>query len=99
MAARFITRRKTVLTMQTIVSAKGRVALPRLLRRQLDIRAGDTLDANIEDGRIVLTPRRNRGRRVKIIKDPITGLPVLSAGENPPILTSQEVREILANFP
>jgi AbrB family looped-hinge helix DNA binding protein len=66
MAARFITRRKTFLTMQTTVSAKGRVALPRLQRSQLDIRAGDTLDANIEDGRIVLTPRRKRGRRVKI---------------------------------
>jgi AbrB family looped-hinge helix DNA binding protein len=85
--------------MRITVSTKGLIVLPGPLRSRLDIRAGDTLDANIEDGRIVLTPRRNRGRRVKIIKDPITGLPVLSAGENPPILTSQEVREILANFP
>jgi len=83
-AARFITRRKTVLTMQTTVSTKGPIVLPEPLRRRLDIRAGDPLDANIEDGRIVLTPRRNRGRRAKIVKDPITGLPVLSAGETRP---------------
>jgi AbrB family looped-hinge helix DNA binding protein len=74
--------------MQTAVSTKGQVFLPGALRRRLNIRAGDPLDANIEDGRIVLTPRRNRGRRAKIVKDPITGLPVLSAGENAPILTS-----------
>jgi AbrB family looped-hinge helix DNA binding protein len=81
--------------MQTTVSTKGGVALPRSLRRRLDIRAGDPLDANIEDGRIVLTPRRKRGRRVRIVKDPITGLPVLSAGENAAVLTSKQVEEIL----
>jgi AbrB family looped-hinge helix DNA binding protein len=85
--------------MQTTVSTKGQVVLPGPLRRRLDIRAGDPLDANIEDGRIVLTPRRKRGRQVKIIRDPITGLPVLSAGANAPTLTSKEVEEILSNFP
>ena len=85
--------------MQTTVSTKGQVVLPGPLRRRLDIRAGDPLDANIEDGRIVLTPRRKRGRRVKIVTDTITGLPVLSAGANAPTLTSKEVEEILSNFP
>ena len=85
--------------MQTTVSTKGQVVLPGPLRRRLDIRAGDPLDANIEDGRIVLTPRRKRGRQVKIIRDPITGLAVLSAGANAPTLTSKEVEEILSNFP
>jgi AbrB family looped-hinge helix DNA binding protein len=85
--------------MQTTVSTKGQVVLPGPLRRRLDIRAGDPLDANIEEGRIVLTPHRKRGRRVKIVKDPITGLPVLSAGANAPTLTSKEVEEILSNFP
>jgi AbrB family looped-hinge helix DNA binding protein len=85
--------------METTVSTKGQVVLPGPLRRRLDIRAGDPLDANIEEGRIVLTPRKKRGRRVKIVKDPITGLPVLSAGANAPTLTSKEVEEILSNFP
>ncbi|MFZ0284909.1 MAG: AbrB/MazE/SpoVT family DNA-binding domain-containing protein [Terriglobales bacterium] len=85
--------------MQTTVSTKGQVVLPGPLRRRLDIRAGDPLDAKIENGRIVLTPHRKRARRVKIVRDPITGLPVLTAGVKAPILTSKEVEEILANFP
>jgi AbrB family looped-hinge helix DNA binding protein len=85
--------------MQTTVSTKGQVVLPGPIRRRLDIRAGDPLDANIEDGRIVLTPRRKRARRVKLVRDPITGLPVLSAGAEAPALSSREVEEILASFP
>lgn len=85
--------------MQTKVSTKGQVVLPGALRRRLDIRAGDPLDADIENGKIVLTPRQKRTHRLKIVTDPITGLPVLSAGPKAPTLTSKEVEEILANFP
>lgn len=85
--------------MQTKVSTKGQVVLPGPLRRRLDIRAGDPLDANIENGRIVLTPARKRRLRVKFVTDPVTGLPALSAGPDVPNLTSKEVEEILANFP
>jgi AbrB family looped-hinge helix DNA binding protein len=85
--------------MQTKVSTKGQVVLPGPLRRRLDIRPGDPLDANIEDGRIVLTPRKKRSHRVKFVTDPVTGLPALSAGPNAPILSSKEVEEILTNFP
>jgi AbrB family looped-hinge helix DNA binding protein len=85
--------------MQTTVTTKGQVVLPEPLRRRLDIRAGDSLNVKIEGGRIVLTPRKKRTRRAKLVRDPVTGLPVLSAGENAPVLTSKEVREILANFP
>jgi AbrB family looped-hinge helix DNA binding protein len=85
--------------MQTKVSTKGQVVLPGPLRRRLDIRAGDPLDADIENGRIVLTPRRKRPHQVKFVTDPITGLPALSAGPNAPTLSNKEVDEILANFP
>jgi AbrB family looped-hinge helix DNA binding protein len=85
--------------MQTKVSTKGQVVLPGPLRRRLDIRAGDPLDVNIEDGRIVLTPRTKRAGRVNILTDPNTGLPVLSAGPDAPTLTGKEVEEILANLP
>ena len=37
--------------------------------------------------------------RVKIAIDPITGLPVFSAGPDSPVLSSKDVEEILANFP
>ena len=85
--------------MQTKLSTKGQVVLPGPLRRRLDLRPGDPLDAAIEDGRIVLTPRQKRLQRAKIVTDPITGLPVLTAGLKSPKLTSKEVEEILASFP
>ena len=85
--------------MQTKVSTKGQVVLPGPIRRKLGIRAGDPLDANIEDGRIVLTPHRKRAFEAKIIEDPITGLPVLYAGPDAPELTSEMVAEMLADFP
>lgn len=73
--------------------------LPGPLRRRLGIRAGDPLDAAIEAGRIVLTPANRRPRKVRIIADPVTGLPVLDAGPATERMTSREVRDILANFP
>jgi AbrB family looped-hinge helix DNA binding protein len=85
--------------MQTKVSTKGQVVLPGPLRRRLDIRPGDPLDADVEDGRIILTPRKKRPHRAKLVSDPVTGLPALSAGPDAPSLTSKEVSEILANFP
>lgn len=85
--------------MTTKVSTKGGVVLPASLRRKLGIRAGDSLQAKIEAGRIILIPR-NRGRyKTKIVRDPVTGFPVLSAGQDAPMLTSKEVHEILADFP
>jgi hypothetical protein len=47
----------------------------------------------------VLTPASKRPHRVKIVTDPVTGLPAFSAGPDAPTLTSKEVEEILANFP
>lgn len=85
--------------MTTKVSSKGQVVLPGPLRRKLGIRTGDPLEAKIEAGRIVLIPQRKRSHKTRIVTDPATGLPVLSAGPNAPILSSKEVREILTNFP
>jgi AbrB family looped-hinge helix DNA binding protein len=85
--------------MQTKVSTKGQVVLPGPLRRRLDIRAGDALDVEIQEGRIILMPRPKRARRVKLVSDPVTGLPALSAGPGAPTLSSKEVEEILINFP
>jgi len=84
---------------QTKVSTKGQVVLPGPIRRRLGINAGDPLEARIESGSIVLTPRKKRPHPIKIATDPITRLPVLTAGPDAPGLTSKEVEEILANFP
>jgi len=85
--------------MKTKISTKGQVVLPGPIRRRLDLRPGDPLDANIEGGRIVLTPRKKRSYRARIVIDPVSGLPALSAGPDAPTLTSKDVEEILSNFP
>jgi AbrB family looped-hinge helix DNA binding protein len=85
--------------MRTRVSTKGQIVLPGPIRRRLGIRAGDPLDAEIEAGSIILTPLKKQAHKGRIISDPVTGLPVLSAGANAPVLSSKEVEEILANFP
>jgi AbrB family looped-hinge helix DNA binding protein len=86
--------------MQTKVSTKGQIVLPGPLRRRLGIRAGDSLDVVIEKDRIVLTAPKKRARSTaRIIKDPITGFPVIDVGPDAPVLTSKMVRELLVDFP
>jgi hypothetical protein len=43
--------------------------------------------------------KKKRPRKGKIIKDPLTGFPVLTAGPGAPKLTNEQVAEILADFP
>lgn len=85
--------------MHTRVSTKGQIVLPAPLRHRLGIRAGDTLDVAVEKGRIVLTTPKRKHFKARIIEDPITGLPVLYAGPDAPVLTSEMVKELLADFP
>jgi len=85
--------------MQTKVSTKGQVVLPSGMRRRLGLQPGDALDADLDGDRIILTPRRVRRGTARIVKDPVTGLPVLTAGADAATLTSEQVREILAEFP
>jgi AbrB family looped-hinge helix DNA binding protein len=85
--------------MQTKVSTKGQIVLPQPIRRRLNIRAGDTLDIALEKDRIVLTAPKRKYFTARIIEDPITGFPVLYAGPDAPVLTSEMVRELLVDFP
>jgi AbrB family looped-hinge helix DNA binding protein len=75
------------------------VVLPQAIRRKMNLRAGDSLEARIEGERIVLIPKKKRSRKGRITRDPLTGLPVLTAGPGAPKLTSKQVAEILADFP
>jgi len=45
------------------------------------------------------SPRKKPRYKVRIIEDRITGLPVLDAGPDAPVLTSERVKELLADFP
>jgi AbrB family looped-hinge helix DNA binding protein len=85
--------------MLTRVSTKGQVVVPSRIRRKLGLQPGDSLEARVEGQHIILTPRKVRSRKARIIRDAVTGLTVLTAGPKAPTLTSAEVREILADFP
>ena len=86
--------------MQTRLSTKGQLVLPGPVRRRLGLRPGDSLQIEVEDQRIVLTPAPSSSRgKARIIKDPVTGMPVLTRGPGSPVMTSREVEELLAEFP
>jgi AbrB family looped-hinge helix DNA binding protein len=85
--------------METKLSTKGQVVLPGRIRRKLGLEAGDSLDAKLEGGRLVLVPRRKPSRKARIIIDAVTGLPVLTAGPGACRLTSKQVREALDEVP
>jgi AbrB family looped-hinge helix DNA binding protein len=85
--------------MQTKISTKGQVVLPGPIRRRLGLQAGDPLDAKVEGERIVLTPRKKRVRKAKIVIDPVSGFPAVTLGPGAPVLTHKEVKEMLSDFP
>lgn len=85
--------------MQTRVSTKGQVVLPGPIRRKLGIRAGDKLELSLDGERIVLTPHPRPRNKAQIVKDPKTGFIFLDAGPDAPILTNQQIKEMLADFP
>ena len=80
-------------------STSGRVVLPRQLLKELGLTPGALLDVKLEGASFVLTPKRGRRQKGKIMIDPITGLHVLTAGPGAPILTSEQVRKILVDSP
>jgi AbrB family looped-hinge helix DNA binding protein len=75
------------------------VVLPGPVRRKLGLQPGDPLDVKEEGGRIVLTPQKKRVQKVSIVIDAVTGLPVLAAGPDAPLLSSKQVQEILSEYP
>jgi AbrB family looped-hinge helix DNA binding protein len=81
------------------MSSKGQIVLPGSIRRKLGLRPGDSLDLRVRDDKIVLVPQRGRRAKSTIVRDAVTGLPVLTAGLGAPQLTSEQVQEILSNFP
>jgi AbrB family looped-hinge helix DNA binding protein len=85
--------------MRTKLSTKGQVVVPSRIRRKLGLQPGDSLEATVEGQHVLLTPRKVRSRKARIVRDLFTGLPALTAGPKAPTLTSAEVREILADFP
>ena len=87
--------------MTTKLSSKGQIVLPISMRRRLALQAGDALEVSLDSrgGQIVIAPQRKKRAKAKIIKDPLTGWPVLKGPSGTPTLTNEMVKEMLADFP
>jgi AbrB family looped-hinge helix DNA binding protein len=81
------------------MSSKGQVVLPVAVRNELRIKPGDPLEVTVEGGNVVLTPMRRTKRKGRIVKDPVTGMPVLTFGPGAPIITNEMVAKLLEDFP
>lgn len=50
------------------IEVGNRLTIPIFIRRILNIQVGDTLFYRIEDGKIILTPREEKGYPIKVRK-------------------------------
>jgi len=73
--------------------------VPGALRSRLGLHPGDAFSIKLENGSIVLTPLTPRRFAVTIGIDAATHLPVATAEHGASLLTSQQVAELLADFP
>ena len=85
--------------MTTTLSTKGQVVLPHAARRKLGLQPGARFVCAVRDGGIFLKPEARPAAKVKIGKNKLTGLPVLTAPAGTAPLTSAAVRGLLADFP
>ncbi len=85
--------------MRTTLSTKGQIVVPGVLRSRLGLHPGDAFSIKLDNGAIVLTPLTPRRFAVTIGIDAATHLPVATAEQGAPVLTSEEVAELLADFP
>jgi len=85
--------------METTLSSKGQIVLPRAARHKLALRAGAKFACRIAGGSIVLTPKTVPLVRPRIVRDIATGLMITRGPSNGPSVTSEQVRAALADFP
>ena len=85
--------------MTTKLSSKGQVVLPRLARTRLNLSAGATLECEVRDGAIILTPQSSETRRGESVIDEISGLRVAKRTTKSARVTSERVKALLADFP
>lgn len=85
--------------MTTTLSSKGQVVLPAAARRRLGLKTGARFDCRVQGSQIVLTPAETKRARSRFIKSKRTGLVVTRGAANAPVVTSEQVRALLADFP
>jgi AbrB family looped-hinge helix DNA binding protein len=76
--------------MRTTIDAAGRVVVPKALRDEVGLRAGQDIDVSVRDGRIEISPATTPMRLVRR-----KGVPVAEPEGTLPQLTADIVRDTL----
>jgi AbrB family looped-hinge helix DNA binding protein len=84
---------------QIKVSSKGQVVLPLAARNKYQIKAGDTIQLVLKEDQMTLVPKKQKKRKWKMVKDPVTGRESVTFGPGAPIITHSEIRKLLEDFP
>ena len=85
--------------MTTTLSRKGQVVLPAAARKRLGLKTGAKISCRVQGSQIVLTPSRAKPAKTRFVKDELTGMMVVAASPDGRIITSEQVRALLADFP
>lgn len=85
--------------MRTVLSSKGQIVLNAALRRSLGLAPGAIFSIKEHDGKIILEQVAEGKPRGVLVRDPESGRTVLKVSQAAPLLTSQRVKDLLANFP
>jgi AbrB family looped-hinge helix DNA binding protein len=85
--------------MDTTLSSKGQIVLPRAARHKLALRPGAKFACRVAGGSIVLTPKTAPLARPRIVRDAATGLLITRGPSRGPSVTSEQVLTALADFP
>lgn len=83
----------------TILSSKGQVVLPKLVRSKLHLAPGTRLLCEIHGDSIVLTPEHPRCKTREYVTDPLTGLRVTKADDASEKVTTEMIKTLLEDYP
>lgn len=85
--------------MTTILSSKGQVVLPASARKRLGLKPGSKFDCSVKGTQIVLTPTEDKRAASKLVKSKLTGMVVTQGPKGAPMVTDEQVRALLTDFP
>jgi len=82
----------------TKLSTKGQIVLPLKVRQRLGLQPGDSIEVDVDEGKVVLTPVPRGDLVPELLIDPATGFPVIHY-RGATTITSEMVADMLADFP
>lgn len=73
--------------------------LPQSARRRLGLTPGARFDCRVKGSDIILTPQSAVVGKPQLVRDKLTGMIVTKASAGSPRVTSEQIRELLSDFP